>query len=68
MNGFFALTGDDKVDKRNPVIIEMKRRIDEQYENGRNTVMGDSELEEMLKEIDFDYYRQVSHIHINRRK
>ncbi len=68
MNGYFALVGEEKVDKRHPVIMKMKALVDEQYANGRNTVMGDIELEDMLKEIDFEFYRELSHIHVHKKK
>ena len=68
MNGYFALVGEEKVDKRHPVIMKMKTLVDEQYANGRNTVMGDIELEEMLQDIDFDFYRQLAHIHVHKNK
>ncbi len=35
------------VDKRSPIVMLMKEKIDEQYENGRNTTMSDEELVEI---------------------
>ena len=34
----------------------MKERVDALYAEGRNTVMGDNELEALLREIDGDMY------------
>ena len=62
-NGYFRLTGEDCVDKRSPVIAAMKERVDAEYAAGRNTVMGDGELEEILREVDYDEYYRLAHIH-----
>ncbi|MBQ2766499.1 MAG: 2-isopropylmalate synthase [Clostridia bacterium] len=63
-NGYFRLEGEDCVDKRAPVIAAMKARVDAEYAAGRNTVMGDGELEEILKEVDYDEYYRLAHIHV----
>lgn len=64
VNGFFRLkdTG-ETIDKRAPFVVKMKELIDAEYANGRNTVMGDGELENMLKNVDFEEYQRLSHIH-----
>ncbi|MBR5514818.1 MAG: 2-isopropylmalate synthase [Clostridia bacterium] len=66
INGFFRLK-DTKitVDKRAPYVIKMKELVDAEYANGRNTVMGDYELETMLKKVDFETYQRFAHIHEN---
>lgn len=64
VNGYFRLEGEDCVDKRAPVIAAMKARVDAEYAAGRNTVMGDGELEEILKEVDYDEYYRLAHIHV----
>ncbi len=50
------------VDKRAPYILKMKEQIDELYADGRTTVMGDAELEQMLKHADLDSYKKFCHI------
>ncbi len=68
INGFFRLKGEgEAVDKRAPYVVEMKKLIDAEYENGRNTVMGDGELENMLRTVDFDEYQRLAHIHENKK-
>ena len=67
LNGYFALVGDERIDKRHPAIVKMKECVDELYANGRNTVMGDSELEDMLQNIDFELYRKLAHIHVKKK-
>ena len=64
ITGFFRLkSADIAVDKRAPYVIKMKELVDEEYANGRNTVMGDYELETMLKKVDFETYQRFAHIH-----
>ena len=64
MNGYFRLTGDDAIDKKAPLVARIKEEVDRQYADGRNTAMGDQELEEMLRRIDFGEYERLSHIHL----
>ena len=64
INGFFRLEGDEVIDKRNPVVAQMKEIVDEEYAQGRNTVMGDSELELILQNVNFEEYERLTHIHV----
>lgn len=64
MNGYFRLTGNDAIDKKAPLVARIKEEVDRQYADGRNTAMGDQELEEMLRRIDFGEYERLSHIHL----
>lgn len=61
LNGFFRLKGEDAVDKRDPLIVAMKELVDAEYAAGRNTVMGDEELENMMRIVDYDRYERLSH-------
>ena len=66
INGFFRLKDTEaNVDKRAPYVVKMKELVDAEYANGRNTVMGDYELETMLKKVDFETYQYFAHIHEN---
>ena len=58
-----AHVGEDAVDKRAPFVAAMKEKVDAEYADGRNTVMGDGELEDILREVDIEEYRRLSHIH-----
>jgi len=49
MNTVFKLKGDDALDKSNPLIVELKEWVDEQYEGGRITVITDKELSEQIQ-------------------
>ena len=51
INNHYDLTGENAVGKQDPVVGSMKARIDRMYEEGRNTVMSNEELEQMLEEL-----------------
>ena len=59
LNNYFRLTGDDTIDKNDPLIHEMRLRVDELYAKGRNTVMGDEELEIMVRRCDQNRYERL---------
>lgn len=60
LNSFYDLKGSDAVDKKHPIVAAMKEQVDILYQSGRNTVMGDGELETLLQEIDDDFYLSVT--------
>ena len=67
LNGFFRLANTpNAVDKHHPIVTKMKELVDKEYADGRNTVMGDEELENMIKIIDFDEYEKLSHSHVKK--
>ena len=68
VNSFFRLEGDNTIDKRKPFVAAMKMRVDAQYESGRTTVMGDEELENILREVDFDRYEELCHTRLHKKK
>ena len=68
VNSFFRLEGDNTIDKREPFVAAMKARVDAQYESGRTTVMGDEELENILREVDFDRYEELCHTRLHKKK
>ncbi len=45
INGYFSLNGEDRIDKKHECVVKIKEWVDLQYANGRNTVIGDLELE-----------------------
>lgn len=57
MNGFFRLTGDQQIDKRHPVVEAVRQQVDALYAEGRNTVMGDEELELLVRKADLGLYK-----------
>lgn len=59
MNGFFRLKGEHAIDKRHAVVRQIKERLDLLYAEGRNTVMGDEELEKIFNECDPELYQKL---------
>ncbi len=68
INSYFRLNDKDTaIDKHAAIVERMKERVDAEYAGGRNTVMGDGELEDILRELDFEEYERLTHIHIRRK-
>ncbi|MBQ3141476.1 MAG: 2-isopropylmalate synthase, partial [Clostridia bacterium] len=44
LNTFFRLSGDAKVDKREPFVAKIKEWVDNEYNNGRISIISDGEL------------------------
>ncbi|MBE6610191.1 MAG: 2-isopropylmalate synthase [Ruminococcaceae bacterium] len=64
MNGFYRLNGTPAaIDKKHPAIAKIKEMVDAEYEGGRTTVMGDTELEDMFKKADPITYKMINHYH-----
>ena len=59
MNGFFKLKGEDAMQKQDPLISAVKEQVDALYAEGRNTVMGDEELEILTRACDPDRYEKL---------
>lgn len=59
INTYFRLTGDNVIDKSDPLVLEVRAKVDELYAEGRNTVMGDEELEVMVRRADKHRYEQL---------
>jgi isopropylmalate/homocitrate/citramalate synthase len=45
INTYFSLSEEEKIDKNHDLVINIKKWVDSQYEEGRNTSIGDLELE-----------------------
>jgi len=59
MNSYFRLLGEHMLDKQDPLVMAVKAEIDRLYAEGRNTVMGDEELEIMVRDADQDRYERL---------
>ncbi len=51
INQNYFLEGSDAVDKKSPLVIAIKEWIDREYEDGRQTTLSNSELEEKIEEL-----------------
>ena len=65
MNGYFRLRNEHLVDKQDALVIAVKAMVDALYAEGRNTVMGDGELEIMVRDADMERYQALL-MHKNR--
>lgn len=52
LNAFFTLPDEVKVKKSDPIVAEIKKYVDKEYEEGRVSCMGDEEIIEILQKID----------------
>jgi len=59
LNGYFRLRGDQVVLKTDPIVAYVREKVDELYAQGRNTVMGDQELEILVRDADKERYTQL---------
>lgn len=48
INSHYRLSGDDTISKRDPMVTEIKKWVDDQYANGRQTVISTAELEKFI--------------------
>lgn len=59
MNGYFRLKDENTIPKDDPLVQAVRAQVDELYAQGRNTVMGDEELEIMVRNADVDRYERL---------
>ena len=52
INKHFSLEGDRALNKKDSLVEKVKAAIDEEYEDGRTTLMGDDEILAIIKKID----------------
>ncbi len=64
LNGYFSLSGENAIDKRSPLVAKIKEAVDAEYADGRTTVMGDDELDNILRAVDFPEYERLSHVNV----
>ena len=50
INTYYRLKGDKAVDKKSPLVAEVKKWVDQEYETGRVTAITDGVLEKVIKE------------------
>lgn len=60
LNGYYGLKGEDAVDKRALIVLQIKEKVDMYYTDGRTTVMGDGELEQLVREVDIEFYLKLT--------
>ena len=51
INESYGLKGDKVIDKRDPLVLALKSWVDAEYENGRQTMISDNEVDEKIQEL-----------------
>ena len=59
INSYFRLTGEQVIAKSDPLVVAMREQVADLYAQGRNTVMGDEELEIMVRNYDVERYERL---------
>lgn len=59
INAFYQLPEEARIDKKDPLVGAIKDMIDKEYAEGRTTVMGDDELDGMLRYIDPKRHKEL---------
>lgn len=59
INSYYELPDEHKISKQHPIVIALKDKVDEEYAKGRNTAMGDDELDHMIRVIDPKLRKQL---------
>ena len=61
INGHFKLKDEMAVDKKDPLVVDVKKEVDKEFSAGRTTSFGDEELETIIKEADEVRYIAFCH-------
>ena len=59
ITGYYKLSKDNEIDKKHDIVVKMKEYIDDLYAKGRNTCMGDEEMDEILRHIDPKLHKKL---------
>lgn len=59
INAYFKLEGDNKIDKKDELVIKIKELVDKEYESCRTTSIGDDELVDMIHNTDSKRYKKL---------
>ncbi len=59
INEFYNLKDEHKIDKSHYIVAKIKEKIDLEYQNGRQSVMGDDELDYMLLSCDKELHKKL---------
>ena len=59
INSYFRLPADQRLDKTDPMVAAVRAEVDKLYAQGRNTVMGDEELEIMVRNANRRRYEML---------
>ncbi len=51
INEHYSLSGDEAVDKRDPLVVKLKEWVDSAYEGGRTSSLSPKELERKISQL-----------------
>ena len=57
INNNYRLPKDNQVDKKDPLVIALKEWVDKEYDEGRQTMLSNTELENKIKELSGDRFK-----------
>ena len=59
INNNYKLSGDEILDKRDPLVVAMKEWVDTEYEDGRQTALSNMELENKIEELSGGRFKKL---------
>ena len=59
INSYFSLKEDERIDKKDPLVLAIKEKIDVEYESGRTASIGDEELLNLIHDIDSKRFKKL---------
>ena len=59
INDNYSLEGEACVDKKSPLVVALKAWIDEEYENGRQSMLSTMEIERKIEEISGGQFKRL---------
>ena len=57
LNSYYAIPTEYSLNKSHPVCVKIKELVDKEYADGRNTVFGDNELDDMVRMYDHSFHK-----------
>lgn len=59
INEYYELPEGHKIEKSHPIVAKIKELVDKEYADGRCSVMGDDELDNMLMSCDKEFHKKL---------
>ena len=59
VNDYYELPEGARIDKKDELVVRLKQMVDEEYASGRNSIMGDDELDTMIRLIDKKKHKEL---------
>ncbi len=59
LNAYYALPEEHRIDKKDPLVAEVKSVVDDLYAHGRTTVMGDDELDGIVSQLEPKRHKEL---------